>query len=68
MRMKERAAKLANSTGGGDDISTNTIRSLFGAGRNDIINAAGGYTNTFWHEKQLWFNDLSENFVMFTLN
>ena len=44
MRMKERAAKLANSTGGGDDISTNTIRSLFGAGRNDIINAAGGYS------------------------
>ena len=32
------------------------------------FNAAGGYTNTFWHEKQLWFNDLSENFVMFTLN
>ena len=44
MRMKERAAKMASSTGGGDDISTNTIRSLFGAGRNDIINAAGGYS------------------------
>nr|DAQ91426.1 MAG TPA: hypothetical protein [Caudoviricetes sp.] len=44
MRMKERAAKLASTTGGGDDISTNTIRSLFGAGRNDIINAAGGYS------------------------
>lgn len=44
MRMKERAAKMASSTGGGEDISTNTIRSLFGAGRNDIINAAGGYS------------------------
>lgn len=32
------------------------------------FNAGGGYTNTFWHEKQLWFNDLSENFVLFTLN
>lgn len=44
MRMKEKAAKLASSTGGGDDISTNTIRSLFGAGRNEIVNAAGGYS------------------------
>lgn len=32
------------------------------------MNAAGGYVNTYWHEKQLWFNDLSENFVYFTLN
>ena len=32
------------------------------------VNAAGSYYNTYWHEKQLWFNDLSENFVMFTLN
>lgn len=32
------------------------------------MNAAGGYFNTYWHEKQLWFNDLSENFVVFTLN
>lgn len=32
------------------------------------FNARGGYVNTFWHEKQLWFNDLSENFVLFTLN
>lgn len=44
MKMKERAAKMASTTGGGDDISTNTIRSLFGAGRNDIINATGGYS------------------------
>lgn len=32
------------------------------------VNAAGMYYNTFWHEKQLWFNDLSENAVIFTLN
>lgn len=32
------------------------------------INAAGLYYNTFWHELQLWFNDLSENAVIFTLS
>lgn len=32
------------------------------------INAAGLYYNTYWHEKQLWFNDLSENAVIFTLS
>lgn len=32
------------------------------------VNAAGAYYNQYWHEKQLWFNDLSENFVYFTLN
>ena len=32
------------------------------------INAAGLYYNTFYHERQLWFNDLQENFVVFTLN
>lgn len=32
------------------------------------VNAAGAYYNTYWHEKQLWFNDTSENFLMFTLN
>lgn len=32
------------------------------------VNAAGAYYNTYWHEKQLWFLDLSENFVIFTLN
>ena len=31
------------------------------------VNAAGGYYNTFYHEKQLWFLDLSENFVIFRL-
>lgn len=32
------------------------------------VNAAGAYYNTYWHEKQLRFIDLSENFVVFTLN
>lgn len=32
------------------------------------VNAFGGYYNTAWHEKQLWFNDLSENFVVFTIS
>lgn len=32
------------------------------------INARGRYTNTFWHEQQMWFNDLSENGIIFTLN
>ena len=32
------------------------------------INAAGLYYNQYWHEKQLRFNDLSENGVIFTLN
>lgn len=32
------------------------------------VNALGQYYNTFWHEQQLWFNDLSENCVIFTLN
>lgn len=32
------------------------------------VNARGRYTNTFWHENQMWFNDLSENGIVFTLN
>lgn len=31
------------------------------------INAAGLYYNQYFHERQLWFCDLSENFVFFTL-
>lgn len=32
------------------------------------MNARGRYANTFWHEKQLWFNDLSENGIIFCLD
>lgn len=31
------------------------------------VNAAGLYYNTYYHMKQLWFNDLSENCIIFTL-
>lgn len=32
------------------------------------LNSAGLYYNQFYHQRNLWFNDLSENFVIFTLN
>jgi len=32
------------------------------------VNARAKYYNVFWHADQLWFNDLQENFVYFTLN
>ena len=32
------------------------------------VNAAGAYYNTYWHEKQLRFIDLSENIYVLTLN
>lgn len=31
------------------------------------VNAFGLYYNTAWHEEQLWFNDMSEQGVIFTL-
>lgn len=32
------------------------------------FNSAGGYANTYWHMQEMYFNDLSENFVLFTLD
>lgn len=32
------------------------------------FNSAGGYANTYWHFKKQYFNDLSENAVIFTLD
>ena len=32
------------------------------------MNASGLYTNTFFHENQMWFNATDENFILFTLN
>lgn len=32
------------------------------------VNARGRYYNTFWHQNQLWFNDLSENGLVFLLD
>lgn len=31
------------------------------------FNSAGGYYNTYYHHKELYFNDLSENFIVFVL-
>lgn len=31
------------------------------------FNSAGGYYNTYYHHRELYFNDLSENFVVFYL-
>lgn len=32
------------------------------------MNARGLYYNTFWHDRQMWFNDLGENAIIFTLD
>lgn len=32
------------------------------------VNVYGLYYNMAYHEQQMWFNDLSENFMIFTLN
>lgn len=32
------------------------------------LNARGLYTNTFWHEDQMYFNDINENGVIFLLD
>lgn len=32
------------------------------------VNARARYYNTYWHERQLWFNDMSENGVAFFLD
>lgn len=32
------------------------------------VNAKARYYTTYYHEQEMWFNDLSENFVAFTLN
>lgn len=31
------------------------------------FNSAGGYYNTYYHHKELYFNDLSENFLVFVI-
>ena len=62
---------IAGCNGAG---KTTFIKSLMGVYKIDErvattpINAAGLYYNTYYHQKQLRFIDLSENFVCFTLN
>lgn len=36
--------------------------------RTTPVNARGLYYNTFWHEDQFWYNDMSENGVAFYLD
>lgn len=68
------------TTGASEEVTrTNVIGMLFdrdamGAFRQmeetvtTPLNARGLYTNTFWHEQQLWFNATDENFILLTLN
>lgn len=63
----------------GDSVSVDTIvgvlydeRALGIFNKNETVrtapfNASGLYMNTFYHFKEMYFNDLSENFVLFTL-
>lgn len=72
-------SKIIGKTSDGDKTMENVVAVLFdfdaiGTYRQEEdvlttpINARAAYYNTFWHEKQLWFNDMSENGVVFTLN
>lgn len=72
-------SKIMGKTSDGEKTMENVVAVLFdfdaiGTYRQEEdvlttpINARAAYYNTFWHEKQLWFNDMSENGVVFTLN
>lgn len=72
-------SSVSGTTAAGEKTVNNIIGVLFdyealGTFRDEQIvrttpsNARGLYYNTFWHERQMWFNDLTENFVVFTLN
>lgn len=74
------ARTSGDETGTPEDIQIDNIvgmifdREALGTFRNDPdvettpMNARGLYTNTFWHEDQLWFNDTAENGVIFLLD
>lgn len=55
-------------------VATIHDRAALGTYRKEIevattpLNARGLYTNQFWHLNDLYFNDVSENGVVFTLN
>lgn len=67
-------ASDGSSTAVNNLIGVIADRNAFGVYQNDEdvltspVNAAGRYYNTFYHLKRLWFNDVSENFIFFTLN
>lgn len=50
-----------------DDESFGVYQKKFTA-RTTPLNASGLYYNVFYHLRELYFNDLSENFVIFTLS
>lgn len=43
MKMKERAVKASDSAFSGSDISANTFKNLFSAGRSNLMESIGGY-------------------------
>lgn len=63
-----------------DEITLSNIiallndRDAFGTYRKEVevattpLNARGLYTNQFWHMNDLYFNDITENGIIFTLN
>lgn len=68
--------KIKRSSDGSEKTVDNVIGMLFDREALGILkksqrtsttpfNSAGLYYNTFWHMKDLYFNDLSENFVLF---
>lgn len=70
---------IAGSVKGKETVKTNLIGVLFdheaiGTFREEEdvlttpVNARAAYYNTFWHERQLWFNDMTENGVAFYLD
>lgn len=73
-------SKMAGTNTAGAQVTKNNVVAVlcdydaFGTFRNNQkvattpMNARALYYNTFWHERQLWFNDLSENCLLFTLD
>lgn len=75
----ENTVKVNRSSDGTEKTVNNIVGVLFdyealGTYKEDVsvdttpFNAAGLYSNTFWHYNKMYFNDLSENFILFTLN
>lgn len=70
---------MATNSAGADTTVSNVVAALvdyetFGLFRQfrrvatTPVNARALYYNTFWHERPMYFNDLGENAVIFTLN
>lgn len=59
---------VSNIVGTLTDVDALGIYKQMNIVRTTPVNAAGLYYNQYHHLKQLWFNDLSENGLIFTLN